>query len=205
MKQTRKTCRLLIAAGTDKGLAAILTSLRGLQVPEALQVMQAYTMTQVRQKVFPAAGAEPAEILIVGMPLKDEAGIDALLDMAGRNSRIKILLLVRQEAYEQVVYQCRNLGVFVLSLPVKKQILMEAVRFMLAMHRQLQERDDEVMRLRRTLSEIGLITKAKCLLIQEKHMSEEEAHYYLEKNAMDRSLSKKEVAGEIVRMFRKEM
>lgn len=205
MKQTRKTCRLLIAAGTDKGLAAILTSLRGLQVPEALQVMQAYTMTQVRQKVFPAAGAEPAEILIVGMPLKDEAGIDALLDMAGRNSRIKILLLVRQEAYEQVVYQCRNLGVFVLSLPVKKQILMEAVRFMLAMHRQLQERDDEVMRLRRTLSEIGLITKAKCLLIQEKHMSEEQAHYYLEKNAMDRSLSKKEVAGEIVRMFRKEM
>lgn len=205
MKQTRKTCRLLIAAGTDKGLAAILTSLRGLQVPEALQVMQAYTMTQVRQKVFPAAGAEPAEILIVGMPLKDEAGIDALLDMAGRNSRIKILLLVRQEAYEQVVYQCRNLGVFVLSLPVKKQILMEAVRFMLAMHRQLQERDDEVMRLRRTLSEIGIITKAKCLLIQEKHMSEEQAHYYLEKNAMDRSLSKKEVAGEIVRMFRKEM
>lgn len=205
MKQTRKTCRLLIAAGTDKGLAAILTSLRGLQVPEALQVMQAYTMTQVRQKVFPAAGAEPAEILIVGMPLKDEEGIDTLLDMAGRNSRIKILLLVRQEAYEQVVYQCRNLGVFVLSLPVKKQILMEAVRFMLAMHRQLQERDDELMRLRKNLSEIGLITKAKCLLIQEKHMSEEEAHYYLEKNAMDRSLSKKEVAGEIVRMFRKEM
>lgn len=199
MKQTRKTCRLLIAAGTDKGLAAILTSLRGLQVPEALQIMQAYTMTQVRQKVFPAAGAEPAQILIVGMPLKDEEGIDTLLDMAGRNSRIKILLLVRQEAYEQVVYQCRNLGVFVLSLPVKKQILMEAVRFMLAMNRQLQERDDELMRLRKNLSEIGLITRAKCILIQKKQMSEEEAHYYLEKRAMDSGLSKKEVASEIVR------
>ena len=35
--------------------------------------------------------------------------------------------------------------------------------------------------------------------MQTRQMTEEEAHYYLEKEAMDRSLSKKEVAEEILR------
>ena len=35
--------------------------------------------------------------------------------------------------------------------------------------------------------------------MQTRQMTEEEAHYYLEKEAMDRSLSKREVAEEILK------
>lgn len=199
MKQKGKTCRLLVAAGTEKGLTAILTSLRGLHGTQELQVQQAFTMTQVRQKAFPASGADPAEILIIGMPLRDAAGIDQLLDLAGKNNRIQILLLVRQDVFEQVSYRCRNLHIFVLSIPVKQQILTEAVQFMITVRRQLEEHDEEMKRLRRNLSEIGIITKAKCLLIQERGVTEEEAHHMLEKEAMNRHISKKEVATEILR------
>ena len=55
------------------------------------------------------------------------------------------------------------------------------------------------MRLRKKLSEVGYITKAKCLLIQYREMSEDEAHYYLEREAMDRCVAKKEIALEIIR------
>ena len=74
----------------------------------------------------------------------------------------------------------------------------ETVRFMLAIRQGMAERDDEVMRLRKKLSEIGYITKAKCLLIQHRSMTEEEAHYYLERQAMDRCVGKKEIALEII-------
>ena len=76
--------------------------------------------------------------------------------------------------------------------------LAETVRFMLVTRRGMAERDDEVMRLRKKLSEIGYITKAKCLLIQHRSMTEEEAHYYLERQAMDRCVGKKEIALEII-------
>lgn len=198
MKRKGKVCRLLVAAGSEKGLTAILSSLRSLHVPEELQIRQAFTMTQVRQKAFPAAGADPAEILIVVMPLKDDSGIDHLLDIACKNRRVQILLLVGQDIYDQVSYHCRNLPLFVLSLPVKRQILTEAVRFMISVRRQLEERDEEMMRLRKNLSEIGIISRAKCLLIQKRGMTEEEAHYFLEKEAMDRHLSKRETAVEII-------
>ena len=39
---------------------------------------------------------------------------------------------------------------------------------------------------------------SKIHLMQTRQMTEEEAHYFLEKEAMDRSLSKKEVAEEVL-------
>ena len=118
--------------------------------------------------------------------------------MAASNSRLQTILMVRRDAYEQTAFRCRNTQIFVLSLPVQAQVLAEAVRFMLAIRRTMAERDDEVMRLRKKLSEIGYITKAKCLLIQQREMTEEEAHYYLERQAMDRCVGKKEIALEII-------
>lgn len=199
MKHRGRTCRLLAAAGTEKAVGMILASLKGIQAPEELLFMRAFSMTQIRQRVFPTAGTEPADILVAGFPLKDEAGIDQLVDLAERNSRLQILLLVPQETFDQVSYRCRNLKIFVLSLPVRRQVLTEAVQFMLAVRRQLDRQEEELLRLRKNLSEIGLITRAKCILVREKDMEEKEAHYYLEKEAMDRHLSKKEVAEEIIR------
>jgi ATP-dependent Clp protease ATP-binding subunit ClpC len=63
----------------------------------------------------------------------------------------------------------------------------------------MDDKDKELARLRKNLSEIRVITRAKLYLIQTRGMTEEEAHYYLEKEAMDRSLTKKEVAEEILR------
>ena len=48
---------------------------------------------------------------------------------------------------------------------------------------------------------MSIVTKAKCLLIQMRQMTEEEAHYYLEKRAMDEGLSKREVAMGIINMY----
>ena len=47
------------------------------------------------------------------------------------------------------------------------------------------------------ISEVRLVNKAKWQLIQQRGMTEDEAHRYIEKQAMDRRLSKKEIAEEL--------
>ena len=205
MKKKYKVCRILAAAGNEAGVSAILNVLRGAVPREEISVSQAFTLSQLRSKVSPYSGAEPMDILILKLPLQEDPGIEQILNMAASNSRLQTILMVRRDAYEQTAYpyeqtafRCRNTQIFVLSLPVQAQNLAETVRFMIAIRRAMTERDDEVMRLRKKLSEIGYITKAKCLLIQHRSMTEEEAHYYLERQAMDRCVGKKEIALEII-------
>lgn len=200
MRRNFKACRALAAAGSEAGVNAIVKALSGVASREELQISQASTITQVVQKISPYSGADPVDIMILKLPLEDETGIEKILDMAGKNKRLQTILMVRRDAYEQTAYRCRNSQIFVLSLPAQAQVMSEAVRFMLAMGRGIAERDNEVLRLRKKLSEIGYITKAKCLLIQYRGMTEEDAHYYLERKAMDRCVGKKEIALEIINM-----
>ena len=51
------------------------------------------------------------------------------------------------------------------------------------------------------MEEIRIIKRAKWLLISEKNMDDQKAHRYIEKQAMDRCLSKREIAEEIIRAY----
>lgn len=49
--------------------------------------------------------------------------------------------------------------------------------------------------------EIRLVNKAKWLLISELSMSEPDAHHYIEKQAMDRCVTKRTIAEEIIKTY----
>ena len=51
------------------------------------------------------------------------------------------------------------------------------------------------------MAEIRLVNRAKWVLINELKMDEPQAHRYIEKQAMDRCVSKKAVAEEIVKTY----
>ena len=51
------------------------------------------------------------------------------------------------------------------------------------------------------MEEIRAVNRAKWLLISEINMDEPEAHRYIEKQAMDRCVSKKEIAEEIIKTY----
>ena len=48
------------------------------------------------------------------------------------------------------------------------------------------------------MSEIRIVNRAKLLLISEKNLTETQAHRYIEKQAMDRCMTKKAIAEEII-------
>ena len=199
MKGRNKTCNVLTAAGKEESIQLLRQILRGVSGARQLRVLQAATLEQIRRGVSGAGAQAPADLLIAVMPLSDGTGVEGIIDVAQRHPQLMTILLVRQEAYEQVSYQCRNQQVFVIAMPFKRQVLAEAASFMLRIRTVMDDKDKELARLRKNLSEIRVITRAKLYLIQTRGMTEEEAHYYLEKEAMDRSLTKKEVAEEILR------
>ena len=199
MKGRNKTCNVLTAAGKEESIQLLRQILRSVSGAGQLRVLQAATLEQIRRGVSGAGAQAPADLLIAVMPLSDGTGVEGIIDVAQRHPQLMTILLVRQEAYEQVSYQCRNQQVFVIAMPFKRQVLAEAASFMLRIRTVMDDKDKELARLRKNLNEIRVITRAKLYLMQTRAMTEEEAHYYLEKEAMDRSLTKKEVAEEILR------
>ena len=55
--------------------------------------------------------------------------------------------------------------------------------------------------LREKMVDIRVVNRAKWLLISRLDMTEEDAHYYIEKQAMDTRISRREVAEEIIRAY----
>ena len=51
------------------------------------------------------------------------------------------------------------------------------------------------------MEEIRFVNKAKWLLIRELKMDEPEAHRYIEKQAMDRCVTRREIAAEIIKLY----
>lgn len=51
------------------------------------------------------------------------------------------------------------------------------------------------------MAEIRIVNRAKWLLISELKMDEQGAHHYIEKQAMDRCISKRIVSEEIIKTY----
>ena len=76
-----------------------------------------------------------------------------------------------------------------------------AAQLLLAVHRRLEASLPQKEKMERRVEDIRIVNRAKCLLIQYLHLSEEEAHRLIEKQAMDKRKTKREVAEEILRHY----
>ena len=57
--------------------------------------------------------------------------------------------------------------------------------------------------LQEKMADIRVVNRAKWLLIEHLNMTERDSHYYIEKQAMDTRLSRREVAEHIIRTYDK--
>jgi response regulator NasT len=85
-----------------------------------------------------------------------------------------------------------------LTKPIDDRQLDAAIRLAAARHRELLELEAEVQRARQSLAERKLIDRAKGLLMDALHLSEEEAFARLQRAARNRNLRLPEVAREVI-------
>ena len=190
MSSGKRKCSALVVVQSETAYNTLSGVLKGIFAP----IYRAVTMVQARQRLSEGG----ADVLIINTPAADEMGVDSAIDLSVRRP-VGILLIVKAELYEQVTYKTRGTGIFVLTRPLHSQMLQESAVLLRNMTERLMNLAEENLRLKRRLDEMGTISRAKCLLIEYRKMSEEQAHHYLEREAMDLAVSKKEAAQTVIR------
>lgn len=138
------------------------------------------------------------DIIVINTPLADEFGIQSAIDLSVQHSA-GILLLVKSDIYEQAVSQAEPCGIIALQKPMSKQTLYMAVKMLSAVQMRIRRMEKEASRLKERMREQRTIDRAKWVLVDQRKMSEPDAHRYIERQAMDRSLKKIEIAEEILK------
>lgn len=139
------------------------------------------------------------DILVVNTPLSDEFGADLALDASEKG--MGILLLCKSDIYEQVAYRLEERGVLTLPRPTSKQMLYTAFRLLCAVLARYAELEKKNRTLEEKMADIRVVNRAKWLLIEKLGMNENDAHYYIEKQAMDTRISRREAAERIIRTY----
>lgn len=139
------------------------------------------------------------DILIINTPLADDFGVRTAIDLSEQHHNMGILLLVKNEMYEQVVCQVEDYGIIALPKPTTKQNLYIAVKMLSALQMKIKRTEKESRRLKEKMQELRTIDRAKWILVDQRKMSEPDAHRYIERKAMDRCVRKIEIAEEILK------
>lgn len=140
------------------------------------------------------------DFLIINAPLPDEAGTDLAIDFSGNGSGIA-LLIVRSDMLDGIRGKVTVNGVFTLGKPLSTEMFTTALSWMASARERLRNSEKKTLSFEEKMREIRLVNRAKWLLITELKMEEPRAHRFIEKQAMDRSITRAEVAEEIINTY----
>jgi response regulator NasT len=113
----------------------------------------------------------------------------------------QVILVVKSELVDAVSEKVEDWGVFALAKPLNRVLFWSALKLANAAFNKMTRLHKENDRLLQKLDDTRLIDRAKCLLIQYLNMSENQAHKYIEKQAMDMRMTRKEIANSILKTY----
>ena len=160
----------------------------GCNIKEADSACQARTII---------SGDKSWEMVLINVPLNDESGIE-FAETVVTATAASCMVFVKAEFYEKISQRLDKSGIIVISRPFSRQTLYQIVKAADTALRRSWSLYEETVRLEKKIDEIRLIDKAKFTLMQYRHMSEEEAHSYLEQYAMKHRKKKTLAASEII-------
>lgn len=145
---------------------------------------------------------EKYDIVIIQTPLKDEFGVQSSIDFV-RTFDVCVLLLVKNDIFDQTCYKVNDYGIYVLGLPTNKNLIYQSIVQLDHSILMKQKYEKEVTKLKKKLQDEKKIMQAKLMLIEQYHWTEEKAHHYIEKVAMDSSMTRIEVANSLLTRTKK--
>ena len=137
------------------------------------------------------------DIVIINMPLTDEAGFELAMDVVEK-STASVLILAPAKEYDDVNGKLTDLGVLVVSKPLPVSMIKQSIKFLMANQLKLHRLEVKLEKSKEKYEELRIVSRAKILLVEHKSMTEDEAHHYIEKQAMDNGTSKKRIAENII-------
>ena len=140
------------------------------------------------------------DIVIVNSPLPDDYGLRFAIDTVTSYNAV-VLFLARAEQYEEIHGKLAEHGVFMLQKPTSRAVLEIASSWLISARERIRKTEKKTLSIEEKMNEIRTVNRAKWLLISELKMTEPDAHRYIEKQAMDRCVSRRQIAEEIIKTY----
>lgn len=184
---------VLVVSGNEKGAAAAA----GLLESDGCErLVNAESGAAARRMLV----SRSFDLTIVNAPLPDESGQELAM-FAAENACTGVVLLVRAENFDEIAARVERAGVMTLSKPVSRALFHQTVRLLAAALGRERRFAQEKRALLDRVDEIRTVARAKCLLVEYLRMSEAQAHKYIEKQAMDLRITRREVAENILKTY----
>lgn len=193
MELTEHAYRVLLVSASPKMNDALLPLLSGCRCEPVLQAADA---ASARRMLLEAA----FDVVIINTPMPDEFGSRLALDIV-TGSGSGVMLLTKAEHFPDISAKLTPLGVLVLSKPTSPAVVTQTLTLLCATRERLRRMEQKTATMEEKMEEIRLVNRAKWLLVEQLKMSEPDAHRYIQKAAMDRGLSRRQVAESIIRMY----
>ena len=140
------------------------------------------------------------DIVLINTPLPDDFGMHLAIDIC-TGSGAGVLLLVKNDHYNEIYSNVVRYGVITLSKPTNRQMVAQNLRILCATRERIRQMQAKQATVEEKIKEIRLVNRAKWLLIECLNMTEAEAHRYIEKQAMDLRISRREAAENIIKTY----
>lgn len=140
------------------------------------------------------------ELVIVNTPLGDEFGVDFTVDILEK-FMVGVILIVKSELVDHVEEKLKDTAAFVVPKPLNSQLLVQNIRFVCQSREKILRLQNQNTELKEKIEDMGIVYRGKLCLMGYLNLSEDQAHRYIQKRAMDMRLSPRTVAEQIIQTY----
>ena len=188
-----RTYSVLLVSASEKFNTSILTLLPS---TDYWPVTIAKSVGGARRRLV----EESFDIVLINAPLSDDFGMHLAMDICS-NSGAGVLLLIKNELYNEITSKVVPYGVMTMPKPTSLQLVSQSLQILRATRERLRQMEAKQISVEEKIEEIRLVNRAKWVLIECLNMTETDAHRYIEKQAMDLRTSKREIAENIIKTY----
>ena len=110
--------------------------------------------------------------------------------------------IVKAEHYPDINGRVSPFGVLVLPKPASSQTVSQSLQLLCGTRERLRRMEQKTASIEEKMEEIRIINRAKLLLMEQLKMTEKEAHRFIEKQAMDRCVTRITIAQSILSTYK---
>ena len=189
-----RTYSVLIVTASDSFVSSVMPLL---PVTDYWPVTTVRSVSEARRRIVET----DFDIVLINAPLPDDFGMRLAIDIC-TNSGAGVLLMVKNDLFNDIYAKVTSYGVITLSKPTNLQMVAQNLRILCATRERMRQMQARQATVEEKIEEIRLVNRAKWLLIECLSMTEPEAHRYIEKQSMDERISKREVAENIIKTYK---
>ena len=189
--------RILILTATEKSSETLRSFIASFFPSHQIEICfyGAECRRLLQQKTF--------DFILINTPLSDEFGTDIAI-FSAKQTTAGVLLLIKNDIINNLCEKVEKEGIFILSKPIQKQQFRQMLCLLQGNQRRFFKLVQENKKLQYKIEDIRLTAKAKYLLMIYENKTEDQAHKYIERQAMKQRRQKKEIAKEIIDYYDKQ-